>query len=100
MSWCVYLTSQLLKSIDYRQKKMSSRSQFGVQECEDYVEQHGIQSILKECIAKICQERPDKPYRWLKEYFEKLDKVSFVRFTVRQFLTEVTERVVNVLLDL
>ena len=55
---------------------MANRGQVGVQECEDYVEQHGIQAILKECIAKICQERPEKPYRWLREYFDKLDKVS------------------------
>ena len=46
-----------------------------VQDCEDYIEQNGIQAILKECIAKICQERPDRPFKWLREYFEKLEKV-------------------------
>ena len=51
-------------------------SQASVQECEDYIEQHGIQGILKECIAKICQERPGKPYAWFRDYFEKLEKVS------------------------
>lgn len=45
-----------------------------VQDCEDYIEQNGIQAILKECIAKICQERPDRPFKWLREYFEKLEK--------------------------
>ena len=45
-----------------------------VQECEEYVEQHGIQAILKECIAKICQERPPNHYQWLREYFERLEK--------------------------
>lgn len=49
-------------------------SQASVQECEAYIEQHGIQAILKECIARICQDRPAKPYKWLREYFEKLDK--------------------------
>ena len=53
-------------------------SQASVQECEAYIEQHGIQAILKECIAKICQERPAKPYKWLREYFEKLEKVRSV----------------------
>ena len=47
-----------------------------MQDCEDYVEQKGIQGILKECIAKICQERPDNPYKWFREYFEKLEKVG------------------------
>lgn len=52
-------------------------SQASVQECEAYIEQHGIQAILKECIAKICQERPAKPYKWLREYFVSLANVSF-----------------------
>jgi len=47
-----------------------------MQDCEDYVEQKGIQAILKECIAKICQERPDNPYKWFREYFEKLERVG------------------------
>lgn len=45
-----------------------------VTECEDYVEQHGIHALLKDCIAHLCQERPANPYRWLRDYFEKLDK--------------------------
>ena len=53
----------------------------GVQECEEYVEQHGIQSILKECIAKICQERPPNHYKWLREYFERLEKVGRCNFS-------------------
>ncbi|XP_064407002.1 cAMP-dependent protein kinase type I-alpha regulatory subunit-like [Halichondria panicea] len=53
---------------------MASRTQVSVQDCEDYIEQHGVQAILKECIAKICQTRPERPYRWLREYFEKLEK--------------------------
>ena len=44
-----------------------------VEECEDYIEKHGIQGLLKECIAKICQERPANPYKWLSEYFDTLD---------------------------
>lgn len=53
-------------------------SQASVQECEAYIEQHGIQAILKECIAKICQERPAKPYKWLREYFVSLANVSSI----------------------
>lgn len=44
-----------------------------VEDCEDYIEKHGIQGILKECIAKICQEQPANPYKWLSTYFSALD---------------------------
>lgn len=50
-----------------------------VQECEDYIQQHGIQLLLKECIVKICKDRPGNPYKWLREYFDKLDRVSWNR---------------------
>ena len=63
----------LRKSTSTREVKMSAIAT--VQDCEDYIEQNGIQAILKECIAKICQDRPDKPFKWLREYFEKLEKV-------------------------
>ncbi len=51
-----------------------------VQECEEYIEQNEVQTILKECIAKICNERPANVYKWMREYFEKLEKVSETRF--------------------
>ena len=50
-------------------------NQVGVQECEDYIQKHGVQDILKNCISKMCQEHPLQPYTWLKEYFDKLDRV-------------------------
>ena len=51
-----------------------------VQECEDYITKHEIQKLLKECIVKICQERPGNPYKWLREYFDKLDRVSCLQW--------------------
>ena len=56
--------------------KMATGKEGSVQECEEYVEKHGIQGILKDCIAKLCQERPANPYKYLREYFEKLEKVG------------------------
>ena len=47
-----------------------------VQEYEEYISQHGIHAILKEAVAKLCQERPANPFRYLRDYFEALDKVS------------------------
>lgn len=55
---------------------MATGKEGSVQECEEYVEKHGIQGILKDCIAKLCQERPANPYKYLREYFEKLEKVG------------------------
>lgn len=50
--------------------------QASVQECEDYIQQHGIQALLKDCIVKICQERPANPYKWLSAHFDKLERVK------------------------
>lgn len=51
----------------------STSGSASVEECEEYIEKHGIQSLLKECIAKICQEQPANPYKWLSAYFASLD---------------------------
>ena len=50
-----------------------------VEDCEDYIEKHGIQGMLKECIAKICQEQPANPYKWLSAHFSALDIKTKVR---------------------
>jgi cAMP-dependent protein kinase regulator len=55
-------------------EKMANQSgSASVEECEEYIEKHGIQGMLKECIAKICQEQPPNPYKWLAAYFTALD---------------------------
>ena len=54
----------------------STSKEATVQECEDYIEQHGIHAILKDAIAKICQERPQNPMKYLRDYFDSLIKVS------------------------
>ena len=59
----------------------TTNKESSVQECEDYIEQHAIQSILKEAIAKLCQERPNNPFRFLRDYFEALNKVLFPLLT-------------------
>lgn len=61
----------------HERDSMASDKESTVQECEDYIEKHGIQSILKDCIAKLCHERPANPYRFLREYFEKQEKVVY-----------------------
>jgi len=44
-----------------------------VAECTDYLTQHGIQAAMKECLEKLCRERPTNPFRFMKEYFGRLE---------------------------
>uniref|UniRef100_A0A8C4R5I5 Protein kinase, cAMP-dependent, regulatory, type I, beta n=1 Tax=Eptatretus burgeri TaxID=7764 RepID=A0A8C4R5I5_EPTBU len=45
-----------------------------LKECEEYVQKHNIQQVLKDCIVMICIYKPDSPMKFLREYFEKLEK--------------------------
>ena len=56
---------------------MASGKESSVQECEEYIEHHGIQAALKDAVSKLCQDRPPTPFKFLKEYFEKLEKVIY-----------------------
>lgn len=44
--------------------------------CEIFVRKHNIQQILKECIVNLCITKPERPMKFLREHFEKLEKVS------------------------
>lgn len=44
--------------------------------CEIYVQKHNIQQILKECIVNLCIAKPERPMKFLREHFEKLEKVG------------------------
>ena len=47
-----------------------------LRECEQYVQKHNIQGLLKECIVQLCINRPENPVRFLREHFERLEKVK------------------------
>lgn len=49
-----------------------------LRECEAYVQRHNIQQTLKDCIVQLCVSRPDNPIAFLREYFQKLERVSGV----------------------
>lgn len=44
--------------------------------CEIFVQKHNIQQILKECIVNLCIAKPERPMKFLREHFEKLEKVG------------------------
>ncbi|ROL51131.1 cAMP-dependent protein kinase type I-beta regulatory subunit [Anabarilius grahami] len=43
--------------------------------CEVFVQKHNIQQILKECIVNLCIAKPERPMKFLREHFEKLEKI-------------------------
>ena len=49
--------------------------QQSLRECEDYVQRHRVQQILKDCIVQLCVARPDQPIAFLRAYFQKLERV-------------------------
>ncbi|XP_075928521.1 cAMP-dependent protein kinase type I-alpha regulatory subunit isoform X2 [Petromyzon marinus] len=52
-----------------------------LRECEEYVQRHGIQAVLKQCIVQLCIARPERPMQFLREHFERLEKEA------KQFLS-------------
>ncbi len=54
---------------------VSSEEEKSMRECELYVQKHSVQQLLKDCIVQLCSSRPDRPMAFLREYFERLEKV-------------------------
>ena len=52
----------------------SSEEERSLKECEQYVQKHNIQQLLKDCIIQLCTSRPERPMAFLREYFERLEK--------------------------
>lgn len=51
-----------------------------LRECENYIQTHGIQRVLKDCIVQLCVIRPDNPVSFLRQYFQKLERVSALNY--------------------
>lgn len=49
-----------------------------LRECESYIQSHNIQRVLKDCIVQLCVARPENPISFLRQYFQKLERVSFI----------------------
>uniref|UniRef100_A0A674EKP7 Protein kinase, cAMP-dependent, regulatory, type I, beta n=1 Tax=Salmo trutta TaxID=8032 RepID=A0A674EKP7_SALTR len=52
--------------------------------CEVFVQKHNIQQILKECIVNLCIAKPERPMKFLREHFEKLEKEESQQILARQ----------------
>jgi cAMP-dependent protein kinase regulator len=58
----------------------SPREEQTLRECETYVVKHNIRDLLKDCIVKLCIKKPDNPIPFLRQHFEKLEKVFKIIF--------------------
>jgi cAMP-dependent protein kinase regulator len=77
--WAAVETFHCEKIVDVcRREKMAANldEEQSLRECEAYVARHNIQQILKDCIVQLCVVRPDNPTSFLREYFQKLERVS------------------------
>lgn len=58
----------------------SSDEEQSLRECEAYVQRHNIQRLLKDCIVQLCVRRPENPVSFLREYFQKLERVRYLGY--------------------
>ena len=61
---------------------LPSGEDYSLKDVEDYVKKFDVQQTLKECIVQLCISKPDRPYSFLREYFEKLEKVTIHIFII------------------
>uniref|UniRef100_A0A8C4EXD8 cAMP-dependent protein kinase type I-alpha regulatory subunit n=1 Tax=Dicentrarchus labrax TaxID=13489 RepID=A0A8C4EXD8_DICLA len=62
----------------------SSEEERSLRECEQYVQKHNIQLLLKDCIIQLCTARPDRPMAFLRDYFERLEKEEAQQMALQQ----------------
>ncbi|KAK7940375.1 hypothetical protein WMY93_003701 [Mugilogobius chulae] len=80
----------ILSSTQTINKEMATSSSSTLEEdeslkgCEIFVQKHNIQQILKECIVNLCIAKPERPMKFLREHFEKLEKEECKQIMARQ----------------
>ncbi|KPU78220.1 uncharacterized protein Dana_GF24284, isoform C [Drosophila ananassae] len=58
-----------------------------LRECEHYIQTHGIQRVLKDCIVQLCVRRPENPVQFLRQYFQKLEREQVKLDASRQVIS-------------
>lgn len=46
-----------------------------LKDCEAYVSKHNVKDLLKDCIVQLCLKKPENPISFLRQHFERLEKV-------------------------
>lgn len=49
-----------------------SSEEIQLAQCQQYVQRHNIQQLVKEAIVNLCIHKPNDPILFLKEHFEKI----------------------------
>jgi hypothetical protein len=51
-----------------------------ISQCEDYMNEHDIMNLIKQCLHKLCVYQPDNPIHFLRQYFagEQYDQVRHI----------------------
>jgi hypothetical protein len=60
--------------------RTNSTNDEAIKDCEIYVDRHNVKTLLKDCIVQLCLNKPENPVSFLKQHFEKLEKVTFNSF--------------------
>ncbi|ESO10754.1 hypothetical protein HELRODRAFT_72321 [Helobdella robusta] len=55
-----------------------------MKEIENYIRSHDIQQLLKDSIIQLCLHRPENPFAFLRQHFEKLDRVAGASTVVKE----------------
>jgi len=63
-----------------------NREEQCLRKAEEYVKEHDIQRIVKDCIVQLCIHRPDNPYSFLRQHFASLEKVRAKGFAGKSVL--------------
>ena len=70
---CVLLIQVHFDKTDTMEEQ--SQDEQCLRKAEEYVKEHDIQRIVKDCIVQLCIHRPDNPYSFLRQHFASLEKV-------------------------
>lgn len=47
-----------------------------LRECTEYMQRSNIVPVMKDCFVQLCVDQPENPVTFLREYFQKLERVS------------------------
>lgn len=52
-----------------------------LRECTEYMQRSKIVPVMKDCFVQLCVDQPENPVTFLREYFQKLERVSVLHCT-------------------
>lgn len=47
-----------------------------LRECTEYMQRAKIVPVMKDCFVQLCLDQPENPVSFLREYFQKLERVK------------------------